>query len=69
MYITSRGMDICTGSPLDQGSSYIQALSYLWGLGEVVTVAAWGLGRLSPEESEKKVWEIAGLAKALALTF
>ena len=69
MYITSRGMDIRTGSPLDQGSSYIQALSYLWGLGEVVTVAAWGLGRLSSEESEKKVGEIAGLAKALALTF
>lgn len=69
MYITSRGMDIRTGSPLDQGSSYIQALSYLWGLGEVVTVAAWGLGRMSPESSDKKVGEIAGLAKALALTF
>lgn len=43
LYITTRGMDIPTGSPLDQGTSYLQALAWLWGIGKVETVAAWGM--------------------------
>lgn len=39
LYITTRGMKINTGDPLDQGTSYIKALSYLWGLGDVITLA------------------------------
>ncbi len=69
MYITTRGMNIETGSRLDQGSSYLQALSSLWGIGEVTTVAAWNLDYSSPEEAEKRVAEVLSLAKTLALTF
>ena len=69
MYITTRGMDIETGSACDQGSSYIGALSSLWGLGEVITVAAWNLDYLSGEELEKNLGDTEALARALALTF
>lgn len=69
MYITTRGMNIETGSRLDQGSSYLQALSSLWGLGEVTTVAAWNLDYSSPEEAEERVAEASSLAKTLTLTF
>ena len=50
LFITTRGMDIRTGDPLDQGSPYLSALSFLWGLGEVITVAATNMDYLSPEE-------------------
>ena len=40
LFITTRGMNIATGDPLEQGSSYIKALSSLWGLGDVRTIAA-----------------------------
>ncbi len=69
MYITTRGMDIETGSARDQGSSYIGALSSLWGLGEVITVAAWNLDYLQGEDLEKKLGDTEALARALALTF
>ena len=69
MYITTRGMNIETGSRLDQGSSYLQALSSLWGIGEVTTVAAWNLDYLSPEDVEKRVADASSLARTLALTF
>lgn len=69
MYITTRGMDIETGSPREQGSSYLMALSTLWGLGEVTTVAAKNLDYLSPEKVEAKIEETSSLAKALSLTF
>ena len=69
MYITTRGMDIETGSARDQGSSYIGALSSLWGLGEVITVAAWNLDYLQGDELEKKLGDTEALAMALALTF
>lgn len=69
MYITTRGMDIETGSPREQGSSYLMALSTLWGLGEVTTVAAKNLDYLSTDELEAKIEETSSLAKALSLTF
>jgi FMN-dependent NADH-azoreductase len=50
LFITTRGMDIRTGDPLDQGSPYLTALSFLWGLGEVITVAATNMDYLSPED-------------------
>ncbi len=50
LFITTRGMDIKTGDPLEQGSPYLAALSFLWGLGELITVAATNMDYLSPEE-------------------
>ena len=43
LYVTTRGMEIATDSPLDQGTPHIRAISWLWGLGTVHTVAAYGM--------------------------
>lgn len=58
MYITTRGMDISTGSPLEQATPYIKALSHLWGLGELIVISAQNMDYLPPEDIE------ASLAKA-----
>lgn len=42
LYITTRGLDIPTGDARDQGTSYLKALGWLWGIPEILTVAAWG---------------------------
>lgn len=69
MYITTRGMNIGTGSLQEQGSPYLRALSTLWGLGDVITVSAHNLDYLSAEEVKERIAEASSLAKALALTF
>lgn len=69
MYICTRGMDIADGSPLDQGSSYLRALSSLWGLGDVTTVAAWNLDYLSAEEVEARIEEASAAVWAISATF
>ncbi|MGM9785981.1 MAG: NAD(P)H-dependent oxidoreductase [Candidatus Cryptobacteroides sp.] len=69
LYITTRGMNIPTGDCRDQGSSYLKALSTLWGLGEVITVAAWNLDYMSAEKVAEKVRETADLARRIAQEF
>lgn len=55
LYITSRGMDICTGDPLEQATPYIKALSHLWGWGELTVIAAQNMDYSSPEEIEARI--------------
>ena len=55
LYITTRGMDIHTGDPLEQAAPYIRALSHLWGLGELYVVSAENLDYSTPEEVGKKI--------------
>lgn len=69
LYITTRGMDIPTGDCRDQGSSYLKALSSLWGLGDVITVAAWNLDYMPAEKVAEKVRETADLARRIAEEF
>ena len=69
LYITTRGMDIPTGDFRDQGSSYLKALSSLWGLGEVITVAAWNLDYMPTEKVAEKVRETVDLALRIAEEF
>ena len=69
LYVTTRGMDIPTGDWRDQGSSYLKALSSLWGLGEVITVAAWNLDYMSADSLAVKVKETADLARRIAEEF
>lgn len=61
LYVTTRGMDIRTGDPLEQATPYIKALSWLWGLGPLHVVAAENLDYSSPGQIEEK---IAGAIKA-----
>lgn len=55
LYITTRGMDISTGDPLEQATPYLKALGKLWNLGEITTVAAQNMDYSTPEEIEKKI--------------
>ena len=55
MYITSRGMNISTGDPLEQATPYIKALSHLWGWGELTVVAAQNMDYSSKEEIVVKI--------------
>ena len=55
MYITSRGMDISTGDPLEQATPYIKALAHLWGWGELNVVAAQNMDYSSAEEIEERI--------------
>ena len=69
MYITTRGMNIPTGDSREQGTSYLQALSRLWDLGTVLTVAAWNLDYSTPEEIEDKIDSATRFGIRLADTF
>ena len=69
MYITTRGMNIPKGDSREQGTSYLQALSRLWDLGTVLTVAAWNMDYSSPEEIEDKIDSATRFGVRLAETF
>lgn len=55
LYITTRGMDIDTGDLLEQGSSYLKALSWLWGIGPLEVVSAQNMDYLSEREIEERI--------------
>lgn len=42
LYITTRGMNIRTDDTLDQGTSYLRALCWLWGIDKLEVIAAHG---------------------------
>ena len=69
MYITTRGMNIPTGDAREQGSSYLHALSELWDLGTVLTVAAWNMDYSTPEEIEAKIENTTRFGLRLAASF
>ncbi len=55
LFITTRGMDIATGHELEQATSYLKALSWLWGIGPLQVVAAQNMDYASAEEIEAKI--------------
>ena len=55
LYITTRGMDIDTGDALEQGSSYLKALSWLWGIGPLEVVSAQNMDYISETEIEERI--------------
>ena len=69
MYITTRGMNIPTGDPREQGTTYLHALSSLWDLGAILTVAAWNMDYSTPEEMEGKIESATRFGLRLAATF
>ncbi len=55
LYITTRGMDISTGDPLEQATPYLKAIGTLWNLGELTTIAAQNMDYCSPGQMEAKI--------------
>ena len=65
LFITTRGMDIPTGDVLEQATSYLKALSWLWGIGPLQVVAAQNMDYVSEEVIEKKIQ--AAIAEGLEI--
>ena len=55
LYITTRGMNIKTSDPLEQATPYLKALCWLWGIKEVLTVAAENMDYSTNEEINNKI--------------
>lgn len=55
LLITTRGMDLEDGCPMDQGSSYLKAIGALWGIKEVITVSAVGMDTVDEFEREERI--------------
>lgn len=55
IYITTRGMDIPTGSYLDQSTPYLRALGSLWNLGEMTVLDVHNTDYLTAEELEREI--------------
>lgn len=69
LYITTRGMDIATGSELEQATPYIKALSRLWNLGELTTIAAQNMDYSTENEIEEKIADSVAEGIELAKTW
>lgn len=69
LYITTRGMDICTGSELEQATPYIKALSHLWNLGELTTIAAQNMDYSTEEVIDEKIASAVAEGIELAKTW
>ena len=69
LYITTRGMDIHTGDPLEQATPYIKALSCLWGLGDLFVISAENMDYSTPEEIDLKVSVAISEGISLCRTF
>lgn len=55
LFITTRGMDINTGDELEQATSYLKAISWLWGIGPLQTVSAQNMDYVSEEIVDDKI--------------
>jgi FMN-dependent NADH-azoreductase len=69
LYITTRGMDIATGSELEQATPYLKALSHLWNLGPLTTIAVHNTDYLTAEELEKRMADAILTGTELAKTW
>lgn len=69
LFITTRGMDIPTGDVREQATSYLKALSWLWGIGPMQVVAAQNMDYASANEIEEKIKEAIGNGLSIVETF
>ncbi len=69
LFITTRGMDIATGDELEQATSYLKALFWLWGIGPMQVVAAQNMDYVSEEEIEEKIKVAIAEGLEIAETF
>ena len=69
LYITTRGGFTETGSPLDQGTSYLKAICWLWGIPQLETIALVGTDVYPPSELAAKTAEVIGQGRVLCREF
>ena len=69
MFITTRGMKIKTGEPLEQATPYLKALFWLWGIKGFEVVARENFDYLPQEEIEKEIASAIEEGLEIAETF
>lgn len=69
LFITTRGMDIPTGDVREQATSYLKALSWLWGIGPIQVVSAQNMDYASVDAIEEKIKEAIANGLSIAETF
>ena len=69
LFITTRGMDIPTGDVREQATSYLKALSWLWGIGPMQVVSAQNMDYASVDSIEEKIKEAIANGLSIAETF
>ena len=69
MFITTRGMKIETGEPLEQATPYLKALFWLWGIKGFEVVARENFDYLPQEEIEKEIASAIEEGLEIAETF
>lgn len=69
LFITTRGMAIKTGDPLEQATPYIKALSWLWGIKGFEVVARENFDYLPQDEIEKQIASAIEEGIEIAKTF
>ena len=69
LFITTRGMDIPTGDVREQATSYLKALSWLWGIGPMQVVSAQNMDYTSVDAIEEKIKEAIANGLSIAETF
>lgn len=62
-------MDIKTGNPLEQATHYIKALSWLWGIKDVIVLAEQNFDYLPQEEIEKRIDNAINKGLEMSKTF
>lgn len=69
LFITTRGMDIPTGDIREQATSYLKALSWLWGIGPMQVVSAQNMDYASVDAIEEKIKEAIANGLSIVETF
>jgi len=69
LLITTRGMEIADGSTLEQGSPYLKAVGWLWGIPKLEIISAQGMDMCSAEECTKRLDAAAKQGRILCETF
>ena len=69
LFITTRGMNIKTGDELEQATSYIKALSWLWGIKGLKVIARENFDYISADKIEEEIKSAIEEGLKLAETF
>ena len=69
MFITTRGMKIRTGEPLEQATPYLKALFWLWGIKGFEVVARENFDYLTQEKIEEEIASAIEEGLGIAETF
>lgn len=63
--VTTRGLELEDGSPMEQGSSYLKAIGWLWGVNDVEVISAVGMDCVDEATREERILSAVERGKKL----